>query len=228
MIFDKMEPTPNRSVQAPEARITEKRPMPSQERPRRSDELVAVDTQFFGFDRNFLITFACVGLSICISLYLFKEMKKMRDDIRIIKSQEPDTELTDKVEENSEAVKAIEVKLDQLITALSSRERRFQQQQQQQQQQPQAMQQSQPQVMQQPQQMMQPPQVTENEYQNQQIMAQQIAQQQMAQQMAQQQMAQQQMAQQQMEQQQQQQPPVMGGRLAGSAVVIEDPGTLRI
>jgi hypothetical protein len=228
----------------------EKRSAQESSRSKRSEELVTSDHQFFGIDRNLAITVAVVGVSLCLSLYLFKEVKKLRDDVRTIKSQEPDEELAQQVEENRESVKAIETKLDQLITALGARERRFQQMQQQvpqqqvpqqqvpQQQVPQQMMQPQHQVPQQmmqpqqqvpqqmmmqpqqpPQQMMmsQPPQVTEQEYQNQQIM-----QQQMAQQMAQQQQAEQQMT------QHSQQAPVMGGRIAGSAVTMDDPGIIRI
>lgn len=217
-------------------RIAEKRVV-QEHRSKKSDELVTVDNQLFGLDKNLLITFAVVGVSLMFSMYLFREVKKLRDDVRDIKAQEPDQELADKVEENSEAVKAIETKLDQLINALGARERRMQQMAQQLQQIPQQGQQMGQQVTQQmmppPQQaqqmtqpqMMQPPPVMEQEYQNQQIMQQQMAQQQAQQQ----QMEAQQMAQQSPQMvMSQPQIPVMGGRLAGSAVTVDDPGIIRI
>lgn len=119
-----MEQTSNRVNIDNRAIIPEKKII---ERSRKSDDLVTIDNQLFGIDKNLLITIAAVGVSLCFSMYLFKEIKKIREDVRYIKSQEPDTELIDKVEENSEAVKAIEIKLDQLITALGNRERRMQQ-----------------------------------------------------------------------------------------------------
>jgi hypothetical protein len=204
-------------------RILEKRVVQEHRPKKYSDELAVSDPhQFFGIDRNLIITLAVVGISLGLSMYLFREIKKIRDDVRTLKSQEPDSELIEKVEENSESVKAIETKLDQLITALGTQQRRYQQMQQPQ------MQQSQ---MQQPQMQQQPPQVNEQEYQNQQILNQ-MAQQQMAQQ----QMAQQQMEQQQMELQQQQQQqmnkslqvPVMGGRISGSSITMDDPGIINI
>lgn len=252
-----MDQVPNRAnvpadprAMVADPRIMEKRVV-QDHRPKRSDELVVADNhQFFGLDKNLLITFAVVGVSLMFSMYLFREVKKIRDEVRTIKAQEPDQELAEKVEENSEAVKAIETKLDQLITALGARERRMQQMAQQlqpqqgmmqQQQPPQQMMMQQPQqvqqqmMMQQPQQvqqqhpqpmmMQQPPPVTEQEYQNQQIMQQQMAQQQAQQQ----QMEAQQMAQQPPQMvMSQPQIPVMGGRLAGSAVTVDDPGIIRI
>ncbi len=230
-----MEPSNRSNTQALEPRVMVADPRIAEKRSlsKRPDDLTLIEhQQVFGIDKNLIITVAVVGVSLCFSLYLFRELKKLKDDVRTIKTQEPDTELAEKVEENSEAVKAIETKLDQLITAISTRERKYQQMMMMQQpQQPQQMMAQQPQQMmaQHPQQMMQqPPQVTEQEYQNQQIMQQQVAQQQ---QIAQQMMMQQQMEQQQQQQQQHQQmsqPPVMGGRLAGSAVTIEDPGVIRI
>jgi hypothetical protein len=198
-------------------RVGEKKTI-QEHRPKKSEDLVTSDShQIFGLDKNLLLTFAVVGVSLMFSMYLFREVKKLRDDVRTIKAQEPDQDILDKVEENSEAVKAIENKLDQLITALGARERRMQQMAQQiQQTQPVPQQQTitpqQQQIMMQQQQaqqqMMQPPQVTEQEYQNQQIMQQQ------------------QIEAQQMNQQMNQQVPVMNGRLAGSAG--DDPGIIRI
>ncbi len=149
----------------------DKRPPVQEYKIKKIDELAltsdTLSPQIFGIDRNLLIGLTLIGVSMGFSLYLFKEVKKIRDDVMFIKSQEPDSELIDKVEENSEAVKAIELKLDQLITALESRERRYSQ--------PQPVQshspvQSQPQPppvqsQTQPPQNVQTPQINEQEYQ---------------------------------------------------------------
>jgi len=210
---------------------------PPEHRKKSPDDLIVQDSSMiFGVDRNIVIMVAIAGISIGLSLYLFREIKKIKEEVKLVKTQGPDDDLIDKVEQNSEAVKAIETKLDQLIMALGARERamRSQQPQQSQMSQQSQPQQSQPQQMMQqppqsqPQQMMQPPPVREQEYQNQQMEHMQ----------SQQQIQQQQMQQQQMQQQMQQsqQPiqisgnsiPVMGGRLQGSAVSIEEPGIITI
>jgi flagellar biosynthesis GTPase FlhF len=210
--------------------VTEKRIQ--EHRPKRSDELVLTDPQqFFGMDKNLIITLALTGLSMGLSIYLFREVKKIRDDVRVLKTQDVESieKLEEKVDENGEAVKAIEIKLDQLITALTARETRYQQQQQQQQ--PRVTEQDYNQQM--VQQQMAQQQMAQQQMAQQQMAQQQMAQQQMAQQqMAQQQMAQQQMAQQQMTQQMEepmnQSIPVMGGRIAGSAITMDDPGIIKI
>lgn len=101
-----------------------------EKRAKRPDELVLTNSeqsqsQLFGLDKNLIIILVVTGVSLCASFYLFKEVKKLRDDVRILKAQEIDQDLIEKVEENSESVKAIELKMDQLITALSARERKM-------------------------------------------------------------------------------------------------------
>ncbi len=93
----------------------------------RSEIYSSHEGQIFGMDKTMLMTFAALGLSMAVSMYLFREFRKLKDEVRVIKSQDPDSDLFDKVEENSESVKAIEIKLDQLILAISNRERKFQQ-----------------------------------------------------------------------------------------------------
>jgi hypothetical protein len=165
-----------------------------------SDELVSPqDSLIMGVDKNIVIMASITVISIGLSLYLFKEFKKIRDDVRILKGQGPDDELIEKVEQNSESVKAIEMKLDQLILALGARERSRAQQAQAQAQQLQQAQQAHAQVQAQQQQL---PQLREQEYQNQQML-------------------------QQLQQNQEEeiiQVPVMGGRIKN----LEDPGIIKV
>jgi TolA-binding protein len=83
--------------------------------------------KIFGIDRNLAIIMGLLGVSVGFSMYMFRQMTLMKEDIRSIKMEEPDSDLMDKVEENSEAVKSIELKLQQLIVALNERDKRMQQ-----------------------------------------------------------------------------------------------------
>jgi hypothetical protein len=76
--------------------------------------------QSFSMDKTMIILLVVVGLSIMISYFLFRELKKTKDDIRNIMNKEIDNDdITEKVEINSKSVKAIEYKVDQLISALT-------------------------------------------------------------------------------------------------------------
>ena len=80
--------------------------------------------QIMGIDRNILLMGLILVISLGVSFYLFRELQTIKGEIiNIIKNESPDEELIEKVELNSEAVKAIENKLDQLITALTARDR---------------------------------------------------------------------------------------------------------
>lgn len=80
--------------------------------------------QSFSIDKTMVILLVIVGLSIMISYFLFREIKKTKDDIRNIKNNEIDNDdIIEKVEINSKSVKAIEYKVDQLIGVLTRTEK---------------------------------------------------------------------------------------------------------
>jgi len=123
---------------------------------KRREDVLSDPTQMLnGVDKNMMMILAIALLSLGSSYYLFREMKKIKEDVNAVKNAEDNEELLEKVEQNSESVKAIETKLDQLITALNTRDRNMnearkaQQQMAQQQMAQQQMQQQQQQQMQQ-------------------------------------------------------------------------------
>jgi len=76
--------------------------------------------QIFGLDKNMTVLFAIIVMLFIFSYYLFREFKKMKEEIRTLKSKEIDIEeIAEKVNINSDSVKAIEIKMDQLIYALT-------------------------------------------------------------------------------------------------------------
>lgn len=136
---------------------------PSQTLKKRQTTSVVEDNSvanlFQGIDKNLIAIIAVAGVSISLSFYLFREVKKIREDIKTIKAQEVPDELQEKVDMNSNAINAVTTKLDQLINALNAQEqRRAQQMMQQQQQQQQRQQQQMPQQPQSP-----PPVVNQTE-----------------------------------------------------------------
>jgi len=77
-------------------------------------------TQIFGLDKNITVLFITVIMLFVFSYYLYREFKKMKDEVRNLKSKEVEIEeLIEKVNVNGDSVKAIEIKLDQLIYALT-------------------------------------------------------------------------------------------------------------
>jgi len=106
-----------------------------------------------GIDKNLIAIVAVAAITLGVSFYLFREVKKVRDDVKSIKAQEVPDELQEAVDMNSNAINAVTTKLDQLISALSAQEQRRAQAMAQQ------MQQTPPQAPPSPQQMQQAPQV---------------------------------------------------------------------
>ena len=174
----------------------------------RKPEDILECNQIMGIDKNLLIMAAILSLSVGISFYLFKEIKKVKEDFRTLKSGEADDDLIEKVEQNSESVKAIENKLDQLISALSARDRAMNEARKQ------AMTSQMP-VQMAPQQQM--PVQMQMAPQQMPVQMQMAPQQQMPVQMQQQQMQHQEEYQNQNQNQRENEIPVMGGRLGGSA-----------
>lgn len=77
-------------------------------------------SQIFGIDKNITVLFITVIVLFIFSYYLFREFKKVKEEIRTLKSKEIDMEeIIEKVNVNSDSVKAIELKMDQLIYALT-------------------------------------------------------------------------------------------------------------
>ena len=77
-------------------------------------------SQIFGLDKNITVLFVTVIVLFIFSYYLFREFKKVKEEIRTLKSKEIDMEeIVEKVNVNSDSVKAIELKMDQLIYALT-------------------------------------------------------------------------------------------------------------
>lgn len=72
-------------------------------------------------DKNMVAFVAVAGVSIGLSFYLFKELKKLRDEVKTVKTQEIPDNLLEQVELNSQSVRSIELKLDQLLLSLSQR-----------------------------------------------------------------------------------------------------------
>ena len=170
--------------QAPQPQLVQQI-QPPVSRKIRSDEIVK-DSRIFGLDKNIIIMVTVAGLSLGISMYLLRELKKVKETVKSSMTQQLDDDIIEKVEQNSESLKAMEIKFDQLILALSSRERaekeRLDTEQRAKMQQQQILQQQQmlasQQVLQQRQMMASqgnvvlehqtvPPQVLEKEYQNQ-------------------------------------------------------------
>jgi hypothetical protein len=80
-------------------------------------------SQMFGLDKNMIVIFLIIAVLIVSSYYLFNGFKKIRDEVKLMKSREIDTEdIMEKVDYNNDSVKAIEIKLDQLIGELSKRD----------------------------------------------------------------------------------------------------------
>ncbi len=77
-----------------------------------------------GIDKNMIAIVAVAGVSIGLSFYLFREVKKIREDVKAVKASEVPDELQEKVDMNSNAINGIGTKLDQLISALSAQEQR--------------------------------------------------------------------------------------------------------
>lgn len=85
------------------------------------DTVATVTRQFLGFDKTILMLLVVVGLSLAISYLLFRELKKTKEEIRNIKNNEIDyDDITEKVENNSNSVKAMEIKIDQIIGVLQN------------------------------------------------------------------------------------------------------------
>lgn len=85
------------------------------------DTVATVTQQFLGFDKTILMLLVVVGLSLAISYLLFRELKKTKEEIRNIKNNEIDyDDITEKVENNSNSVKAMEIKIDQIIGVLQN------------------------------------------------------------------------------------------------------------
>ncbi len=85
------------------------------------DAVATVTQQFLGFDKTILMLLVVVGLSLAISYLLFRELKKTKEEIRNIKNNEIDyDDITEKVENNSNSVKAMEIKIDQIIGVLQN------------------------------------------------------------------------------------------------------------
>jgi DNA repair exonuclease SbcCD ATPase subunit len=72
-------------------------------------------------DKNMVVFVAVAGVSIGLSFYLFKELKKLREEVKTSKSREIPDNLIEQVELNSQSVRSIELKLDQLLLSLSQR-----------------------------------------------------------------------------------------------------------
>ncbi len=87
-------------------------------------------SQIFGLDKNITVLFVTVIVLFIFSYYLFREFKKVKEEIRTLKSKEIDMEeIIEKVNVNSDSVKAIEIKMDQLIHALTKNSEQRQPQQ---------------------------------------------------------------------------------------------------
>lgn len=85
------------------------------------ESLTSVSQQFLGFDKTILMLLVVVGLCLAVSYFLFREVKKTKEEIRNIKNNEIDyDEITEKVENNSNSVKAMEMKIDQIIGVLQN------------------------------------------------------------------------------------------------------------
>jgi DNA segregation ATPase FtsK/SpoIIIE-like protein len=115
-----------------------------------------------GLDRSTIAIIGVAGISIGLSFYLYRELRKMKEEIRETKSQEIPDDLIEKINVNSESVETISTKLDQILQIIGNHQQilnaqsNYQQQmqppqQQQQQQQMQPPQQQQQQIQQQPQ-----------------------------------------------------------------------------
>jgi len=123
-----------------------------QQRPttsKKHEELSGESSNLFGLDRNLLIAIMVGIISIGVSGFLFKEVKKLSNEIRSIKlsldSGDPENSLQgEKIQKHDDDIKAISTKIDQLIRVqqietqrqayLHQQQQHHQQQQQQQQQ----------------------------------------------------------------------------------------------
>jgi len=84
------------------------------------------DCQIFGLDRNIVIMIIFAGILLGLSFYMFSEIKKIKSDIRTVKSQEipedsANEEIIEKVEQNSHAILEINSKMEQLVNSLNSK-----------------------------------------------------------------------------------------------------------
>ena len=85
------------------------------------DSVTTMTQQFLGFDKTILMLMVVVGLCIAASYFLFRELKKTKEEIRNIKNNEIDyDDITEKVENNGNSVKAMEIKIDQIIGVLQN------------------------------------------------------------------------------------------------------------
>lgn len=102
------------------------RPVPMQRSKPVEERLCVANDTIMGFDKGTIAMFSVLGLSMFFSAYLFREMKKLKDDVSSLSvgGSESNDDLILRVEQNSNSVQAIESKLDQLIVALGERERR--------------------------------------------------------------------------------------------------------
>lgn len=91
------------------------------------ESIVNVSQQFLGFDKTIIMLLVVVGLCLAVSYFLFKEVKKSKDEIRNIKQSQIDSDdIAEKVENNNNSVKAMEIKIDQIIGALQSQQMKHQ------------------------------------------------------------------------------------------------------
>lgn len=93
--------------------------LPPKVRKIHEEQMTTMSQQFLGFDKTILMLLVVVGLCLAMSYFLFKEVKKTKEEIRNIKNNEIDyDEITEKVENNSNSVKAMETKTNQIINML--------------------------------------------------------------------------------------------------------------
>ncbi len=94
---------------------------------RKEDIIPVIPSQMFGIDKNIIVIFLIVAVLIIFSYYLFNGLKKLRDDVRLMKSKELNNEdVLEKVEINNDSVKAMELKMNQLVSELNKREQKEQ------------------------------------------------------------------------------------------------------
>lgn len=86
-------------------------------------DLIPKDTLSFfkSLDKNTIVILILLGMSLGTSFYLFKDLKKTKEQISKLGNDTLTDDMLEKIEENTQNIHTIDLKLDQLIKTMSQK-----------------------------------------------------------------------------------------------------------
>lgn len=76
---------------------------------------------FKTLDKNTIIILVLLGMSLGTSFYLFKDLKKTKEQLSKLSNDALTDDMLEKIEENTQNIHTIDLKLDQLIKTMSQK-----------------------------------------------------------------------------------------------------------